>query len=52
MLAPWIIERIEDERRRRERAQDPRTRLEIDPRPALPPAPPAEPAHRPVVIEV
>jgi hypothetical protein len=52
MLPPWIIDRIESEKRRREREQSPRTRLEIEPRPAQEPLPPAEPTRRHTVIEV
>jgi len=52
MLPPWIIDRIESEKRRREREQDPRTRLEIDPRPPQLPPPPADPPRRPIVIEL
>jgi hypothetical protein len=52
MLPPWIIDRIESEKRRREREQSPRTRLEIEPRPAQEPPPPAEPPRRQTVIEV
>ena len=52
MLPPWIIDRIESERRRRERERDQRTRLEIerDPRPVHPP--PEEPPRAPIVVEV
>jgi hypothetical protein len=52
MLPPWIVDRIESERRRREREVEPRTRLEIEPRPERRPPPPAEPPRRPIVIEV
>jgi hypothetical protein len=52
MLPPWIIDRIDSEKRRREREQYPRTWLEIDPRPQQAPPPPADPPRRPVVIEV
>jgi hypothetical protein len=50
MLPPWIIDRIEHERRRREQGRDERTRLEIEPSPRAEPPPP--PPRTPVVIEV
>jgi hypothetical protein len=52
MLPPWIIDRIESERRRREKAPEPRTRLEIEPPGEREPPPPPAPPRRPIVIEV
>jgi hypothetical protein len=51
MLPPWIIDRIESERRRREQARDQRTRLEIEPNPRVEPPPPPPPPRSAVVIE-
>lgn len=50
MLPPWIIDRIEHERRRREQERDQRTRLEIGPSPRSEPPPPPPPPREPVVI--
>ena len=52
MLPPWIIERIESDRRRRERERDQRTRLEIEPNPRAEPPPPPPPPRSPIVIDV
>lgn len=52
MLPPWIIERIESERRRREREPDRRTRLEIEPGPHREPPQRPEPKRGPIVIEL
>lgn len=51
MLPPWIIDRIESERRRREQERDQRTRLEIGPLPGVEPPKPPPPPRSPVVIE-
>ncbi len=52
MLPPWIIDRIESERRKREPQRDPRTRLEIEPLPEQRPPPTPPPPRGPIVIEL
>ncbi len=51
MLPPWIIDRIETERRRREQVRDQRTRLEIERLPGVERPPPPPPPRNPIVIE-